>query len=114
MMKKNLFVVLCFAFVVWAAPSAQAGEETAGDYFVGIGTKFGRGLWNVVSSPAEIPCNMTFDIQDKGGVGALTGFGKGTVFMLRRILVGVCEVGTFIIPMEATLPKVCSKCAVTA
>jgi hypothetical protein len=41
--------------------------------------------------------------------GGFTGFGKGTVFMLRRILVGVTEVGTFVIPMERTIPRVCSE-----
>jgi len=84
-----------------------AEEATVGDYFYGIGTKFGRGLENTVTSLAEIPCTMTSEIKDKGGVGGFTGFGKGTLFMLRRMLVGVTEVGTFFIPMERTIPRVC-------
>ena len=89
------------------SPHALAGEGTAGDYFRDIGTKFGRGLENVITSPAEIPCTMAEEIKNQGGAGTFSGFGKGIVFMLRRILVGVTEVGTFIIPMERTIPLVC-------
>ena len=88
-------------------PHALAQEETAGDYFRGIGTKFGRGLWNVITSPAEIPCTIKVEMDANSSTGFFTGFGKGTVFMLRRILVGVTEVGTFVIPMERTIPPVC-------
>jgi len=72
-----------------------------------IGTKLGRGLWQIISSPADIPCTMTEEMRDQGGVGLFSGFGKGFGFMLRRILVGVTEVGTFMIPAERTIPPVC-------
>jgi len=86
-----------------------AEEETVGDYMYGIGTKFGRGLENVVTSLAEVPCTVHSDMSDQGGAGFFSGFGKGTLFMLRRMLVGVTEVGTFFIPMERTIPRVCHK-----
>lgn len=102
------FLTVCVLLVSWVflGPVAFA-EETAGDYMYGIGTKFGRGLENVVTSLAEIPCTVHSDIKDQGGSGFFTGFGKGTLFMLRRMLVGVTEVGTFFIPMERTIPRVC-------
>lgn len=109
-MKRQASAILIFSILI--IPFVYAGEETAGDNARGMGKKFGRGLWNVVSSVAEIPCAMNTDIKDKGAVGAATGFGKGIAFMLRRILVGVTEVGTFMIPMEPTLPPVCSKTTV--
>ena len=87
--------------------SLFAEEATVGDYFHGIGTKFGRGLENTVTSLAEIPCAMAVEIKGQGAAGSFTGFGKGTLFMLRRLLVGVTEIGTFFIPMERTLPWVC-------
>ncbi len=100
---------LFLAAMLLCIPGSFA-QETAGDYFYGIGTKLGRGLENVVTSPGEIPCTMADDIKDQGALaGSFTGFGKGTLFMLRRILVGVTEVGTFFIPMERTLPRVCRK-----
>lgn len=89
--------------------SSFAGEGTTGDYFSAIGTKFGRGLLNVISSPLEIPCGIADDMVARPAAGFFTGFGKGTVFMLRRILVGVTEVGTFMIPMERTIPPVCQE-----
>jgi putative exosortase-associated protein (TIGR04073 family) len=101
-----LKVCVLLVSVVFLGPLAFA-EETAGDYMYGIGTKFGRGLENVVTSLAEIPCTVHSDIKDQGGSGVFTGFGKGALFMLRRMLVGVTEVGTFFIPMERTIPRVC-------
>jgi len=102
---KTSFLVA--AFLVFSAPCVLAEEATVGDYMYGIGTKFGRGLENVVTSLAEIPCTIHSNIKDQGGAGFFSGFGKGTLFMLRRILVGVTEVGTFFIPMERTIPRVC-------
>ena len=90
-----------FSLTVWA------DGETSGDVAKQVATKFGRGLWNVVSSPAEIPCTISDDMHQNAGTGFFTGFGKGIALMLRRILVGVTEVGTFMIPMEATIPPVC-------
>ena len=109
MKKKVLILSLAAAFILMGIHSQAmaGGEGTTGDYMGDMGTQFGRGLWNVVSSPAEIPCTMNSDISAQGGVGAATGFGKGIAFMLRRILVGVCEVGTFMIPSSAVLPPVC-------
>ena len=109
-MKKKISVAMLAVFIVanFYLSNAMAAEGTSGDYLRDIGTKFGRGLWNVISSPAEIPCTMASDMKDRQpAAGFFTGFGKGTIFMLRRILVGVDEVGTFIIPMGATLPQVC-------
>lgn len=85
-----------------------ADEGTIGDYFYGIGTKLGRGILNVATSPAELPCNSYYDAKENSVAGAFTGFfGKGVVLMLQRILVGVSEIGSFVIPAERTIPPVC-------
>lgn len=102
-------LALMLVTLSFSGKALAAGEGTAGDYFYGMGTQLGRGVWNAVSSPAEIPCTMRDDIKDQGGVGAATGFGKGTWYMVRRIIVGVSEIGTFILPSEATLPPVCKE-----
>lgn len=104
---KKGFVCLVLLTALQLPLAFASDEETAGDYAKGMITKFGRGLVNVVSSPFEIPCSIREEMFDRGAAGFFTGFGKGTVLMLRRILVGVTEVGTFIIPMEPTLPMVC-------
>lgn len=106
--------VFLAVFFLSSVPVANA-EGAVSDYFYDIGTKIGRGFENVLTSPAEIPCTMRTEIKEQGGMGGVTGFGRGTLFMLRRMLVGVTEVGTFMIPMERTIPRVCheSKAAVT-
>jgi putative exosortase-associated protein (TIGR04073 family) len=101
-------LILLISLIMFFSASAIA-EETAGDYMYGIGTKFGRGLENVVTSLAEIPCTIHKDMKDQGGSGFLPGLGMGTVYMLRRMLVGVTEVGSFFIPMERTIPRVCQE-----
>ena len=101
-------VVAAFLGLSLLASSAFAGEGTAGDYFSGMGIQIGRSLWNIISSPAEIPCTMRDDIKADGGMGAATGFGKGIAFFLRRALVGVSEFATFVMPSEGTLPAVCT------
>ncbi len=101
-------ILLLAIFSTMSVPAAKA-DGNASDYFYDIGTKIGRGFENIVTSPADIPCTMKTEIDKQGGMGGVTGFGKGTLFMLRRILVGVCEVGTFVIPMERTIPRVCQE-----
>ena len=99
-------VVTLTLFMVLASTSLYAASS---DYGVGISQKLGRGLLNVVSSPLELPCAIRDDTSEQGGTGVATGLFKGLAFFARRALVGVCEVGTFVIPMEATLPSVCAK-----
>lgn len=107
-MKKLGYLFFMLSLSIFSI-SQKAAAEAPGDIATGMATKLGRGLYNVVSSPAEIPCTMNKDIKAEGGVGAATGFGKGIAFMLRRILVGVTEVGTFVIPAEKTIPLVCQE-----
>lgn len=106
---KKMIGGIFFAGLILFPVQVYSAEGTAGDYMAEIGTKLGRGLENIVTSPAEIPCTMADDMHESAAAGFFTGFGKGTVFMLRRILVGVTEVGTFVIPMERTIPRVCSE-----
>jgi len=106
--RSQLFIMGLLVLSVLTLRPVFAQEATPGDYFYGIGTKLGRGLWQIVSSPADIPCEMTFAAQEEGASGLASGFGKGTLFMLRRILVGATEVVTFVIPMERTIPPACT------
>ena len=101
------FILFLLPAFVSAMPAARA--EGSADYSIEISQKFGRGLLNVISSPLEIPCAIRDDVSERGAAGAGTGFFKGIAFFARRVLVGVTEVGTFMIPMEETLPPVCAK-----
>lgn len=108
------FILILVLLTMGLSASSFAGEETAGDMAGGMGGKFVRGLGNVLSSPAEIPCAMRDDIKKDGAIGTATGLGKGLVYFVRRAFIGVCEVGTFMIPMPATLPTVCTEPASAA
>lgn len=103
--QRSVFAGVFLLSLFTSSPSSEAGV----DYSVEVSQKFGRGLLNVLSSPLEIPCAIRDDVQEKGAAGVGTGFFKGIAFFLRRVLVGATEVGTFVIPMEATLPPVCAK-----
>src|SRR5689334_16312007 len=107
-MRLKRFLVLGAWIAVAAVPPVFAAEGTAGDYFAGMGKNLGRGLWNVVSSPAEIPCTMSDDMEGgNAAAGFFTGMGKGLVFMGRRIVVGASEILTFVLPAAPVLPGVC-------
>lgn len=106
-MRIKLSVLLVVLIILPATIAFSAEEATVGDYMYGIGTKFGRGLENIATSFAEIPCTIRTDMKDQGGSGFFPGLGMGTVYMLRRMFIGVCEVGSFFIPMERTIPRVC-------
>jgi len=107
-MHKSRKVKMLVLFVFFlATPLAYA--ENGADYAVGISQKFGRGIVNVFTSPLEIPCGVRDEMAQRGGAGIGSGFFKGMALFLRRALVGVTEVGTFMIPMEETLPPVCRK-----
>ena len=107
-MNRKMTVILFVLMVslIWAG-AGFAGEGTAGDYVGGMGRNLGRGLWNIVSSPAEIPCTMSKDMSTNAGTGFFTGLGKGLGLMVRRMVVGVSEIATFVMPAEATIPPVC-------
>ena len=100
---KKIAILLLFLF------SAATVYAEGVDYSIEISQKAGRGLKNVLGSPLEIPCGIRDDVADRGGVGVVTGLFKGTGLFARRLLVGVTELGTFMIPMEETLPAVCAK-----
>ena len=103
-MKKNFWGI--FSLLALVAVPAYADNV---DYSIEISQKLGRGLLNVISSPLEIPCTIRDDASEKGGAGVATGLFKGIGLFARRVLVGVTEVGTFMIPMEETIPAVCAK-----
>lgn len=103
------FVALAVLAMLSFPTAPRALAQGSADYSVEISQKFGRGLLNVLSSPFEIPCAIRDDVAGTGAGGAVTGLFKGVAFFARRLLVGVCEVGTFVIPMEATLPPVCAE-----
>lgn len=62
--------------------------------------KLGRGLSNVITFPIEIP-NRISDVNNTDGpmAGITYGLVKGVVMSMFRALIGVYEIGTFLIPL---------------
>lgn len=107
MQKTARFILSLILTAVLKAPPCLASEETTEDYFKSIGSKFGRGISNILVSPGEIGCGIHDEVQEKKFVGVFSGFGKGLLFMLRRAFVGINETVTFVIPMDPILPPPC-------
>ena len=102
-------LIFSFLLIVSLACSGRtfAGEAASRDYLADLGSQLCRGVANILTSPLEIPCTIGDDMTARPETGFFTGLGKGTLFMLRRILVGVSELATFMMPAESTLPPVC-------
>jgi putative exosortase-associated protein (TIGR04073 family) len=96
-------------FLTALVPMTLAGDGGGWDYAVDISSKFGRGLTNIITSPAEIPCNVANEMDDMGPYkGFFPGLGLGVFKMGRRMFDGVLDIGTFIIPSNTEeMPYVC-------
>ncbi|MDP3920692.1 MAG: hypothetical protein Q8R76_07810 [Candidatus Omnitrophota bacterium] len=95
------------------APLAFAGGEHGGSqmshgYVSDSIGKLGRGVVNIVTTPAELSCAIYYDFNDNAWTAPITGTVKGAVLMVRRALVGVAEVASFPIPSHEWIPKVCN------
>jgi putative exosortase-associated protein (TIGR04073 family) len=80
--------------------------EQSGDYMMDSFTKLGKGITNILASPFEIPSVWAHEIKEKEAVGVFYGLPKGVLFFGRRLLFGVTEVATFLIPSHETLPNI--------
>ena len=62
--------------------------------------KLGRGIWNVLTFPFELP-NRIDKVWKKGGVneGLTYGFCEGVSMMVARGAAGMFEVATFLFPI---------------
>ena len=92
--------ILMSVFILVAltlAPAAFAGgehggKEHGGSYmshgYVGDSmVKLGRGLVNIVTTPAEFSCAIYYDFKDNAWTAPVTGTVKGAVLMVRRLVV---------------------------
>ncbi len=102
------YAAIFFTMIGILTPQSFADEGTAGDYMRGMGLNIARGLTNIISSPAEIPCGIRDDMKVDPNTGFFTGLGKGLAFFVRRAVIGVSEVVTFVMPAEPTIAPVCA------
>ena len=99
---KLVALVIALALGCFSAGSL-CGAESVGET---IATGLGRGLVNIVTSPAELGHHIVYDTADINVPGVLTGTGKGLVFMLGRCVAGLGDVLTLgYIPPQYNLYK---------
>lgn len=94
MAKKIMAVLLISMFLVGGAAYAVEDPEGSGPF-----TKFGRGLTNILMSPAELlyqPMKMGED--NNVLIAIIGGIPKGIVFVPVRAVVGVYDLVTFLLP----------------
>ena len=101
---RHLTLLLLFAIALPTSASADGNDRA---YPVEVLWKLGRGLHNIVRSPAEVPSNMLKEARsaqmegvNAGGqaVGYFVGTFTGLGYMVARIGTGVFDVVTFPIP----------------
>ncbi|OGW79043.1 MAG: hypothetical protein A2Z83_02150 [Omnitrophica bacterium GWA2_52_8] len=112
MKKYDQSAVLLGFLLVGLSFFPQQAQAAFSDYLHDIGTKFGRGVVNTVSSPFEVMCHTSKGIASRENnpyAGFFKGIGTGSVAFGKRLLIGVTQIGTFVIPMEedANIPPVC-------
>lgn len=91
MAKKIVSAILILLFVASFAVPAYCDTAIK---------KFGRGVCNVLTCPAEFPAQIGATNRTDGPMAGLTyGVAKGVLWVLIRGVVGVYEVVTFPIPL---------------
>lgn len=95
---KKLTALLAMAFMVMQGPVFAAdpnGDHPSNDHVYKWNDKLGRGLLNFVTSPLEIPRNITNMSEEKGpAIGWTVGLAQGVAKTFLRAGVGVIETVT--------------------
>jgi putative exosortase-associated protein (TIGR04073 family) len=108
MTMRRTILVLALALLLPAAAHANTDRS----YPVKILWKFGRGVYNVVKSPVEIPVNsykeargakLAGDNTSGQVLGYLVGIFTGTGYMFCRIGTGIFDIVTFPWPTKALM-----------
>lgn len=97
-------MVRCFALVLLLLVGLSSIGWCGENYFVRVGQKFGRGIYNVTYSPLEIPKSMEKGFtKDQLYKMILVDPLGGAMYMIQRAFVGVYEVVTCPYPQKPIL-----------
>jgi putative exosortase-associated protein (TIGR04073 family) len=86
-----VFVIL----LVWKLPSALADESVVER----MGQKFVRGTANVTTGIGELPKQVYLQLQHDPIMGLPLGLFDGIGMSVVRISAGICDLGTFLLPL---------------
>ena len=99
---KSLVLLMLVLFAFTAAPQASAEEsaQPKGQWILLPVMKLSRGIANVAFSPLELPMKWWDTTNELGGIAGITyGTLKGVCYTIARVVVGVVDVATFIVPL---------------
>jgi putative exosortase-associated protein (TIGR04073 family) len=98
-MKRTAFVPLLLLAGLLMMPLAAYADQQPESIAGKMSVKFFRGLTNVVTSPVEIPKQISLTGKEMGGVGYfVVGPFKGVLMTLYRATIGVVETAFFTVP----------------
>lgn len=88
--------MLVFAILLaWELPCALADESVV----VHMGEKFLRGTANVTTGIGELPKQVYLQLQHDPIMGLPLGLFDGIGMSVVRISAGICDIGTFLLPL---------------
>ena len=94
---KAFFVAACVAVAVFGVVSEARADEPA--ILLPV-QKLGRGIANIAFGPFELPMKWAEVNNDQGGLAGITyGTLKGVCYTIARVVVGVVDVATFLVPL---------------
>jgi putative exosortase-associated protein (TIGR04073 family) len=109
-MNCKIILMVSVLFFGLACPSlaeqCRRGEGYAGNhvdptcYWEGASSKLVRGATNVLTFPVEIPKQMFLATREKGAVGPITGIFRGIGMGASRLVYGLGEAATFLLPND--------------
>jgi len=109
MRMRKLHVLLHIVLILTlACPAIAQAESMHQGYATRSLQKFGRGMTNILTSPTEFTCAIYYDAQMHPFTAAVTGSSKGALLLVRRAVVGVFEVVSFMVPTEPLIDKTCN------
>lgn len=88
---KQILAGLLLCSILFSAPALQAGDPIE---------KLGRGVANIVFGPCELLIKPVDTAKEQGNVAGITaGVFYGIFYGVARVVVGVADVVTFLIPL---------------
>jgi putative exosortase-associated protein (TIGR04073 family) len=97
MKRRQLFIALVVAFLL-ALPLTSLADQPPELIVEKMGTKFARGMTNVLTCIVELPKQSVLTVRDLGAAGYVVGPLKGIGMTAYRAFIGAAEVATFLIP----------------
>ena len=104
-LKKLLLAAAVLCIVGTAAPAMAIDQAETDSYAENVTRKLGRGIINTGFGALELPLKIYKVNFEEGGLAACTyGVLYGVYEVVKREIVGVVEIATFLVPLPGCMP----------